>query len=119
MADKYDDKDPPEGVRRPKKNHLISRKKFRTFVEKHPEAGKDRAAFLRWCKLVEQALWTTFGDVRSTFGSADQVGDRVVFNLGGNKYRVVARINYKRATVYLRHVLTHDEYDEEHWKSDP
>jgi mRNA interferase HigB len=111
--------EPDEDQRKPKKNHLISRKSFRVFVTNHPEAAKDRPAFNRWCKVVEQALWTKFSDVKATFSSADRVGGLVVFNVGGNKYRVVAHIDYKVARVYIRHVLTHKEYDGGAWKSGP
>lgn len=107
------------GVQRPKRNHLISRKKFREFVEDHPGAAQDSDVFLRWCKVVEQALWTDFSDVRETFSTASHVGDRVVFNVGGGKYRVVAQIDYQFAKVVIRHVLTHAEYDKEAWKTGP
>jgi mRNA interferase HigB len=109
--------DPQPGeVQQPKKNHLISRKKFREFVKTHRAGAADLAVFYRWAKTTEQALWRKFADVRATFGTADRVGDLTVFNVGGNKYRVVALIDYARARVYIRHVLTHEEYDREVWK---
>jgi mRNA interferase HigB len=109
-----------EGSRKPKKNHVISRKKFREYIASHPETAKDKGAFYRFCKVIEQgAVWRKFADVKATFGSADQVGDRVVFNLGGNKYRVIARIDYRGAKVYVRHVLNHEEYNNGRWKDDP
>lgn len=98
----------------PTTNHLISRRIFREFVAGHPGTKKDAPTFLRWCKAVETADWRNFGDVRETFPGADQVGDLVVFNVGGNKYRVVAHVRYrpdKPAWVYVRSVLTHKEYD--------
>jgi mRNA interferase HigB len=104
--------------RKPKKNHLISRKKFRTYMAGHPGSAKDKPIFYRWCKVVEQAIWTKFADVKATFRSADQVGDLVVFNIGGHKYRVIARIDYRKARVYLKHVLTHEDYDKGRWKND-
>lgn len=104
-----------EGEKRvPRSNHLVSRKKFREFVASHPEAKQDADVLLRWCKTVESADWRAFADVRTTYGSADSVAPHVVFNVGGNKYRVVATIKYKSgkpAWVYIRHVLTHKEYD--------
>jgi mRNA interferase HigB len=105
----------------PRKNHLISRKKFREFMENHRGTEKDTAVFTRWCKTVEQAVWSTFADVRATFASADQVEKLIVFNVGGNKYRVVAFIQLKEkkdAWVYIKHVLTHKEYDEGNWKDE-
>jgi mRNA interferase HigB len=111
--------EPDDGLRKTKRNHLISRKKIREFVKSHPGATKDRETLLGWCKVVEHANWKQFSDVRATFGTASQVGALVVFNVGGNKYRVVARIDYRLATVFIRHVLTHPEYDKGAWKSDP
>jgi mRNA interferase HigB len=103
------------------KNHLISRKKFREFVATHRGTEKDAPVFVRWCKTVEQAIWTTFADVRGTFASADQVEHLTVFNVGGNKYRVIASIRFKEkkgAWVYIKHVLTHREYDGADWKDE-
>jgi mRNA interferase HigB len=58
----------------------------------NPGTTKDALTFSRWCKTVEQALWSKFSDVKLTFKNADLVGRHVVFNVGGNKYRVVASI---------------------------
>ena len=55
-------------------------------------------------------------DVRETFGSADQVGKFTVFNIGGNKYRLIAVIHFNRGIVYFRNVLTHAAYDKGNWK---
>lgn len=104
---------------KPKRNRLISRKKFREFLASHPDAVRDKDVFDRWGKAVERAVWTRFSQVKATFQSADQVGQRVVFNVGGNKYRIIAAIDYQRAKVYLKHVLTHAEYDRGKWRSGP
>ena len=103
----------------PKKNHLISRRKCREFVSAHPGTGKDAEAFRRWCSIVEKASWQKFSDVRATFGTASRVGEFVVFNIGGGKYRLVASIDYqddKPSWVYIKHVLTHAEYDTDKWQ---
>jgi mRNA interferase HigB len=109
------------GAAEPRKNHLISRKKFRGFVATHRGTEKDAPVFVRWCKTVELAIWITFADVRATFASAEHVEHLTVFNVGGNKYRVVAFIQFKErkgAWVYIKHVLTHREYDEGGWKDE-
>jgi len=54
--------------------------------------------------------------LRQTFASADQVGKLTVFNIGGNKVRLVAAIHYNRRKIYVRAVLTHAEYDEQRWR---
>lgn len=65
-----------------------------------------------WHAVAREAFWSHFADVKQQFGSASAVGDRVVFNIAGNKYRVVTYINYEFHTVYVRFVGTHAEYDE-------
>ena len=59
----------------------------------------------------ERASWRHFAELKAQFGSASAVGERVVFNIAGNKYRLVAWINYDFYTVYVRFVGTHAEYD--------
>lgn len=104
----------------PKSNHLITRKMVREFLGSHPGAQRDADALARWCKTVEQADWRSHADVKATFGpSVDRVGDRTVFDVGGNKYRIIAWIQYKPgkpAWVFLKQVLTHKEYDRGEWK---
>jgi mRNA interferase HigB len=53
-----------------------------------------------------------------TYGSADRVEKYVVFNVGGNKYRLIAIVSYPKGKVYIQHVLTHKEYDRGTWKGD-
>lgn len=58
----------------------------------------------------------SFADIKRLFRSVDKVGKFTVFDLGGNKYRLIAAIHYNRKKVYIRHVLTHAEYDQDTWK---
>ena len=60
--------------------------------------------------------WENFADVRKTFNAADLVGSLVVFDIGGNKYRLAAAIHFNRGKVFIRHVLTHAEYNKGKWK---
>ena len=62
--------------------------------------------------------WQAWGDVKSSFPSASIVGDCIVFNIGGNKYRLIAVIHYDYPRIFVRHVLTHKEYDRGDWKND-
>ncbi len=73
-------------------------------------------ALQRWYKIVHQTEFKSFADLRQTFPSADKVGDLIVFNIGGNKYRLIASIHFNRGKVYIRHILTHEEYDKGTWK---
>jgi mRNA interferase HigB len=93
--------------------HVISRKALREFWERHPDSKPPLA---RWFKIMQQTDFVSFGDLRRTFSSADLVDDLVVFNISGNKYRLIASIHFNRGKVYVRHVLTHQEYDREVWK---
>ena len=94
--------------------HVISRKTLKTFWEKHPES---QTALKRWFKIVRQTDFKNFADLRTTFPSADLVDNLVVFNIGGNKYRLIASIHFNRSKIYIRYVLTHREYDKGDWKS--
>ena len=93
--------------------HVISKKALRQFWKLHPDAEQP---LLRWFKVVRAADWHSFADVQAVYASADQVGRFTVFNIGGNKYRLIAAIHYNRGKVYVRHVLTHVEYDRDEWK---
>jgi mRNA interferase HigB len=93
--------------------HVISRKRLNEFAEDHPEVSPSLA---NWFGLMKRGTFSNFVQLRATFPTADQVGKLTVFNIGGNKVRLIAAIHYNRCKVYVRSVLTHAEYDEEHWK---
>ena len=93
--------------------HIISRKALRTFWEQHPES---RAPLSRWFTAVRRTDFKSFADLRLVFPSADLVGNWVVFNIGGNKFRLITSIHFNRGKVYVRHVLTHQAYDRGDWK---
>lgn len=69
-----------------------------------------------WSQIAEQAEWRHIMDVRQVYPHADFVEGYTVFNIGGNKYRLITQINYIVKTINIRYVLTHSEYDEEKWK---
>ncbi len=71
-----------------------------------------------WYQVVRAADWTTWDDLRGTFPSADRVGRLVIFNVGGNNYRIIARVEFTLHKVFIRHVLTHAEYSMDAWKRD-
>ena len=93
--------------------HIISRKRLNEFALKHPDA---KASLTHWYRLAKQEDFSDFVNLRETFPSADQVGKLTVFNVGGNKVRLIAAIHYNRQKIYVRAVLTHTEYDEQRWK---
>ena len=93
--------------------HVISRKRLNEFAQKHPDA---KAPLAHWYRLMKRGVFSNFAALRATFSSADQVGKLTVFNIGGNKVRLIAAIHYNRRRIYVRSVLTHAEYDEQSWK---
>jgi mRNA interferase HigB len=93
--------------------HVVSYKAIRIFCARYPQA---KEALDRWYRIAKRATWTTFAEVKQTFGAADFVAPYVVFDIGGNKYRLIAEINFRRKVLFVRHVLTHKEYDREAWK---
>ena len=75
-----------------------------------------KTALDNWADVVEAADWNNPAELKKTFGSASFVEGKTVFNIGGNKYRLICLINYKLETVLVSHVLTHEEYDKGKWK---
>lgn len=94
---------------------IISEKPIKDFWEKHPEA---EGAMKDWIKHTREAVWGNFSDVRKTFNHADIYKSCVIFDVGGNKYRIIAKIKYEWKIVYIRFVLTHFEYDQKKWQAD-
>ncbi|TKB61267.1 MAG: type II toxin-antitoxin system HigB family toxin [Nitrospira sp.] len=94
--------------------HIITRKRLIEFVRIHPDA---HAPLNAWFTIVRKTDYTSFTGLRLTFPSADQVGRFTVFNIGGNKFRLIAAIHYNRKKIYIRHVLTHAGYDRGAWRT--
>jgi mRNA interferase HigB len=92
---------------------VISRRTLREFIRQHPNA---ESSLEQWYRIVRRAGWNSLADVRRVFPHADHVGRRTVFNIAGNNYRLIARINYRGQKLYVLAVLTHGEYDKEQWK---
>ncbi len=92
--------------------HVISRKALRVFWAQHPDSEEPLS---RWFKIMRQTQFGNFAALRRTFPSADKVGEFVVFNIAGNKYRLIVSIHFNRGKVYIRHVLTHQAYDRGGW----
>lgn len=93
--------------------HIITRKRLNDFVKDHPDA---KSALANWYKEVKKRDFQSFNELREPFPSADKVGKLTVFNIGGNKIRLITAIHYNRKRIYIRAVLTHKEYDKGKWK---
>jgi mRNA interferase HigB len=100
---------------------VISLKLLKEFWGLHRDAEEPLRL---WYKTAKNASWSNLHDVRKTYSHADAVPTKgretlTVFNIGGNKYRLIVRINYEYALINVRKVLTHEEYDEGKWKEQP
>jgi mRNA interferase HigB len=95
--------------------HVISEKMLREFWVVYPEA---ETLLRTWHREAEQAEWEKFSDVRERYPSADQVGKFTVFNIGRNKFRLIVVIHFNRGKLYIRHVLTHEDYSKGTWKKE-
>jgi len=88
---------------------IISKKALRDYWTRVPEAKSELEA---WYAEVKAANWASPVDVKAKYGSASILkGGRVVFNICGNRYRLVVKINYTYRTIYIRFLGTHREYD--------
>lgn len=70
---------------------------------------------ISWDVVASRAEWHGLHQVRKDFPSADQIGNVLVFNVKGNKYRLVVRVDYPRQELYIKALLTHAEYDKRGW----
>ena len=88
---------------------LIARRTLREFWERHPDAEQ---ALRAWFHDVQRADWASPADVKRIYANVSIVGDnRLVFNIHGNKYRLVVAVNYEYRMCYVRFVGTHRAYD--------
>ncbi|MGA2591814.1 MAG: type II toxin-antitoxin system HigB family toxin [Bryobacteraceae bacterium] len=92
---------------------IISKPAILRFAERHPDA---LVPLMNWYRITRRANWGSLIEMRSDFAHADPVGRRTVFNIHGNAYRLIARVNFKTKRVFILHILTHAAYDKEHWK---
>lgn len=95
--------------------HIISRKMLREFWQENPDA---ETPLLNWFRIASKATWQNFADVREDFSHADLVGRCTVFNIGGNKFRLIVKIEYMKQKIFTKFVLTHKEYDKDKWKTE-
>ena len=88
---------------------VISYRTIREFADRHQDAEDQ---LNNWYLIAEKADWANFSEVRRFFGSADSVGnDLYVFNIKGNRYRLIVRIIFRVRTIYIKFIGTHKQYD--------
>jgi mRNA interferase HigB len=89
---------------------IIKKSTLTLFGLEHPDVYQP---LMDWYKIVKEADWNNFHDIKQTFNSVDSVGnDHYVFNIKGNKYRLIAMIFFDKRTVFIRFVGTHSDYDD-------
>ena len=96
---------------------VISPKRIREVISEHPDW---ETSLLSWHKIARDAHWRHFEDIKQAWSAVDKVGSCVVFDIAGNKARLISRIFYGPHVqrVYILHILSHAEYDRERWKRD-
>src|SRR5438128_2352626 len=88
--------------------HVVSYKAIRIFCQEYPRAYN---ALDWWYRVAKRAAWDNFAEVKQSFSTADYIAPFVVFDIGGNKYRLIAEINFARRVLFIRRIMTHKEYD--------
>lgn len=92
--------------------NVIALRTLRQHWEK-PGRADSEGPLKAWHRHVRQRQWRSWADIQADYGSADWVGgSRVVFNIAGNKYRLVAKVDFGVQRLYIRFIGTHREYDE-------
>jgi len=94
---------------------ILSKPALREFWEKHPTA---MAPLQEWWKSVKGQTWNNSADVKNTYHSADIYRDCFIFNIGGNNFRLIAKIDFKTQRLFVRSIMTHKEYDKGKWKDE-
>ena len=90
---------------------VISNRALVDFSAAHPPA---RLPMQAWRKIIESRPFANFADIKRAFNAVDKAGDHYIFDVGGNKYRIITGISFPHQKLYIRHVFTHEEYNR--WK---
>jgi len=93
--------------------HIITQKRITEAKKSYPDCNP---ALVGWLKVAENNEFRNFADLKKIFNSVDKVDHLFVFNIGGNKLRLIASIHFDRQRLYIRHILTHKEYDKGKWR---
>lgn len=93
---------------------IITKKRIVEAKNKHPNCA---SALVGWYVIVEKNNFSSFAELKRIFNSVDRVGNLYVFDIGGNKLRLIASIHFNRQILYIRNILTHKEYDADKWRN--
>ncbi len=92
--------------------HIITRKRIIEAERKHPDCA---GALRGWYRVMKRGRFANFAELKSAFNSVDKAGNLYVFNVGGNKLRIIVAVHFNTGRAYIRNILTHTEYDQEKW----
>jgi mRNA interferase HigB len=92
---------------------LISNRALREFAEQHPHAGQ---ALQGWRQVIEKNHFANWAELKKAFNSVDKIRDKTIFDIGGNKYRIIAHVRFEKQILYVKAVLTHEDYAKDDWK---
>lgn len=92
---------------------IITKKRLNEFAQKYPET---KTALIHWYRIAKKNNFNSLVHLRQFFPSADRVGKLTIFNIGGNKVRLITAIHYNTKIIFIRAILTHKEYDLGDWK---
>lgn len=87
---------------------IIRKSRIREYIKKHPDSA---TSLNRWLFIMHKNDFSSFNEIRSIFKDADTVKEKVVFNIHGNKYRLITFLDYRRQIVFIKFFGTHAEYD--------
>ena len=92
---------------------ILGRDTIQAFMERYPDS---QSSLKSWVQAVEANPFKHFNGLRQSFGSADYVRPYTIFNISGNKYRLIALVNYQIGAVLVQQILTHSEYEKGKWR---
>lgn len=95
--------------------HVITRRALVDFARVHSDTAEPLD---NWYRRTRRAAWSNLAEVRVDYPHADLVGRCIIFNIAGNKYRLIAKIKFQKKTLFIRYILTHREYEKGRWKND-
>jgi mRNA interferase HigB len=93
--------------------HIITRKRITEAAQAYPDC---EGALLGWYRVMKHAEPVCFADLKRLFNSVDKVGKLYVFDVGGNKLRLIAAVHFNTSRVFIRAVLSHRDYDQNDWR---
>mgnify|MGYP000934536627 CR=1 FL=1 len=88
---------------------------IKLFTRKHSDS---KAGLNTWYKVASKATWKNLTEVKAVYPHADLYDCCTIFNISGNKYRLVVKIDYEAQVIFIKHIMTHAEYDKDKWKKD-